>query len=128
MLKIENVSFCDFSNPFQIAFPGPNGMSASISQNGEICRVHNKMECIQCNQGYRLNSLKECTKSVCNCSNGIAGTNCATQNGNECIECDLGYSFCASTLTCHKKFTLEWWQCNLFKTEQKKTRRIWWQF
>ena len=84
------MTFFEIFNPFQITFSGPNGMSASISKNGEICTVHNKIECIQCNQGYRLNSLKECTKSVCNCSNGIAGTNCEVPcEWNKALKCKM---------------------------------------
>ncbi|GAB1222523.1 hypothetical protein ENUP19_0113G0034 [Entamoeba nuttalli] len=76
---------------------GIGGITFSNGKNDYHCDTmiynENMTECLHCEKGYYLNSMKEC-KSL--------PPNCIVGNESHCIECEYGYYLNLNTRLCTK--------------------------
>ncbi|BFU23676.1 protein kinase domain containing protein [Entamoeba histolytica] len=81
----------------QIMFIGMGGITFGYCKNDYHCDSmiykENVIECIHCEKGYYLNSMKECESLQPNC---IVG------NQSHCVECEYGYYINLNTRLCTK--------------------------
>ena len=61
---------------------------------GTDCHTHGATNCIECNEGYRIQSDKAvCEKNICQCMNGtpFIGKGCFTNGLERCKQCERGF-------------------------------------
>ena len=68
----------------------PHGTAAT----GDACGENNALKCIDCDDGFNLNSVRKCIKNICTCPHGtpVAGTDCVTNNSVKCAKCSTGFN------------------------------------